>query len=139
MKLLFSTISEIIDSFKSIQPIDAKMKELLIFTENKLQPIDENSSLGFFKSKNLYEKLDEKIMNIFLENKKEISPEELKTLTSYIATQNQNNQTQKKFYLQFIISITILGISTYFILNGTEDLKKFGFSTLGIVIGYWLK
>jgi len=138
MKLFFSTISEIIESFKSTQPRDAKIQELIIFTENKLQDINE-SSLGFFKSKNIYEKLDEKIINIFLENKKEISSEKLNTLISYITTQNKNIQTQKKFYLQFIISILIIGISTYFILNGTEDLKKFGFSTFGIVIGYWLK
>ena len=138
MKLFFSTISEVIESFKSTRPTDTKMEKLLTFTENKLQNIDE-SSLGFFTSKNQYEKLDEKIMNIFLEENREISSEELKILTTYIGTQNQNNQTKKKFYYQFGISLVLLGVSTYFILNETAELRSFGFSTFGLIMGYWLK
>ena len=138
MKVFFSTISEVLESFTSKQTTDIKMEELLNFVENKLQKINE-SSLGFFTAKNQYEKLDEKIMNIFLEENREISSEELKILTTHISTQQQNKQTKKKFYYIFGISLVLLGVSTYFILNETAELRSFGFSTFGLVIGYWLK
>lgn len=138
MKLFFSTISEVVESFKTIKPSSKEQEEELEFINSKLQNINE-SSMGFFEKQTSYEKLDEKIMHMYLEEDRKISTEELNTLTTYITAQSQNSQTQKKFYYQLIISIILLGVSTYFILNQATELKSFGFSTIGLVIGYWLK
>jgi len=138
MKLFFSTITEVIESFKPVKPSSKEQEKELEFINSKLQNINE-SSMGFFEKQTSYEKLDEKIMNMYLEEDKKISAEELSTLTTYITAQSQNNQTKKKFFYQLIISIILLGVSTYFILNQAAELKSFGFSTMGLVIGYWLK
>lgn len=136
MQLFFSTISEIIGSLKSRKLIEPKMEEYLSFAENKLQ-VAKDTSLGFFKLENKHENINEKLMHIFLENKKDISADELKVLGDHIDRQQKNNQIQRKALYQLIISVALLGISIPLISN--PELKEFGFSTIGMVVGYWLK
>ncbi|CAA6827508.1 MAG: Unknown protein [uncultured Sulfurovum sp.] len=136
MQLFFSTISELIESFKLKKITEPKMQEYLSFAQNKLEE-RESTSLGFFKLANTYENVNEKLMYIFLENKKDISADDLKALGEHIDRQQKNSQIQRKVLYQFIISVILLGISIPLISN--PELKEFGFSTIGMVIGYWLK
>lgn len=136
MQLFFSTISELKESFLSTRPTGSQMEEYVSFVENKLQAT-KDASLGFFKSDNRHEAIQEKLVKIFLENKKEISADELKILTEHFEKQQKNQEIQRKALYQLIISVVVLGISIPLI--SSPEFKEFGFSTIGMVIGYWLK
>ena len=135
--MFFSYIKQVSCSFQKEQyPLDSQIIDQIFIVQ---QRIFKKESLGFFEHDKL--KMEEKVLNILIEQGEEVSPERLTLILEHLNSTRKNKEIRQRFWIQCLISLIILTFSIWYLQSANTDHKfdETMIGMMGTVFGYWLR